>query len=67
MAQWVKNPPAMQEMLDTRVQSLDLEDPRRRKRQPTPVFSPEKNHPMDRGDWWATVHGVAKSQTQLSD
>ena len=22
--------------------------------------------PMDRGDWWATVHGVAKSQTQLS-
>ena len=24
-------------------------------------------NPMDRGDWWATVHGVAKSQTQLSD
>ena len=21
--------------------------------------------PMDRGAWWATVHGVAKSQTQL--
>ena len=21
---------------------------------------------MDRGDWWATVHGVAKNQTQLS-
>ena len=21
---------------------------------------------MDRGSWWATVHGVAKSQTQLS-
>ena len=20
---------------------------------------------MDRGGWWATVHGVAKSQTQL--
>ena len=20
---------------------------------------------MDRGDWWAVVHGVAKSQTQL--
>ena len=19
--------------------------------------------PMDRGDWWATVHGVTKSQT----
>ena len=23
--------------------------------------------PMDRGAWWATVHGVAKSRTQLSD
>ena len=22
---------------------------------------------MDRGAWWATIHGVAKSQTQLSD
>ena len=22
---------------------------------------------MGRGAWWATVHGVAKSQTQLSD
>ena len=22
---------------------------------------------MDRGAWWATVHGVAKSQTGLSD
>ena len=23
--------------------------------------------PMDRGAWWATVHGVAKSWTQLSE
>ena len=23
-------------------------------------------NPMDRGAWWATVHGVAKSHTQLS-
>ena len=23
--------------------------------------------PMDRGAWWATVHGVTKSQTQLSN
>ena len=22
---------------------------------------------MDRGAWWATVHGVAKSRTRLSD
>ena len=24
-------------------------------------------NPMDRGVWWAIVHGVAKSQTQPSD
>ena len=24
-------------------------------------------NPMDGGAWWATVHGVTKSQTQLSD
>ena len=24
-------------------------------------------NPMDRGAWWATVHGVAKSRTQLND
>ena len=24
-------------------------------------------NPVDRGDWWATVHGVSKNQTRLSD
>ena len=24
-------------------------------------------NPMDRGAWWAAIHGVAKSQTQLSN
>ena len=24
-------------------------------------------NPMDRGPWWPTVHGVAKSRTRLSD
>jgi len=37
--------------------------PWRRKWQPTPVLLPE--NPMDKGAWWATVHGVAKSWTQL--
>jgi len=23
--------------------------------------------PIDRGAWWATVHGITKSWTQLSD
>ena len=25
------------------------------------------DNPMDRGAWWVTVHGVAKSWTRLSD
>ena len=24
-------------------------------------------NPMDRGAWWATVHRITESQTQLSD
>ena len=24
-------------------------------------------NPMDGGAWWATIHGIAKSQTRLSD
>ena len=24
-------------------------------------------NPMDGGAWWATVHGIAKSRTQLND
>ena len=32
---------------------------------PTPVLLLET--PMDRGAWWAAVHGVARSQTRLSD
>ena len=53
--------------------------PWRRKWQPTPVLLREspwtemathsstlEGNSMDRGDWQATVHGVAKSQTQLS-
>ena len=37
--------------------------PWRRKWQTTPTFLPEKSHKA----WQATVHGVAKSQTRLSD
>ena len=33
---------------------------------PNIYFLPKKN-PMDGGAWWATVHGVAKSRTRLSD
>ena len=33
----------------------------------TPLQCSCLENPMDRGAWWAAVHGVAKSQTQLSD
>ena len=40
--------------------------PWRRERLPTPVFLVWRI-PMDRGAWQAMVHGIAKSQTRLSD
>ena len=33
----------------------------------TPLQYSYLENPMDREGWWATVHGVTKSQTQLSD
>ena len=58
-----QNPPAM---WDTWIQPLSWEDP---------LEEGMANHssilawriPMDRGAWWATVHGVEKSQTQFSN
>ena len=32
-----------------------------------PLQNSYLENPMDRGSWWTTVHGVAKSQTWLSD
>ena len=33
----------------------------------TPLQYSCLGNPMDGGAWWATVHGVAKSRTRLSD
>ena len=33
----------------------------------TPLQCSCLENPMDGGAWWATVHGVTKSQTRLSD
>ena len=33
----------------------------------TPLQYSCLENPTDRGAWWAAVHGVAKSQTQLSE
>jgi len=32
-----------------------------------PLQYPCLENPMDRGTWWATVHEVTRSQTQLSN
>ena len=61
VTQLVKNLPSMQETL---VRLLSQEDPLE-KRMAT-HFSILPREPM-RGAWWATVHGVAKSWTQLSN
>ena len=58
VAQTVKNPPVMR---DTWVQSLVWEDPLE-KGMATHSSVLAWRIPMDRGAWWATVHGVAKSQ-----
>ena len=55
----VKNLPAMWE---TSVQSLGLEDPLE-KGMATNSNILAWRIPMDRGAWWATVHGVSKSWT----
>ena len=33
----------------------------------TPLQYSYLENPMDRGAWWAAVHGVARSQTRLGD
>ena len=94
----------MQETEETQVWSLGPEDPRRRARQPTPVFTAGEFHgqrilagyspwvtksrswlkwlstlhgkklqyfhlenSMDRGSWWATVHGSRRVRHDWSD
>ena len=63
VAQMIKNLPAMRE---TWVQFLRWEDPLEES-MATHSSVLAWRIPMDRGARWATVHGVAKSQTQLSD
>ena len=63
MAQTVKRLPTMRE---TRVQSLGWEDLLDKEMATHSSILAWKN-PIDGGAWQATVNGVAKSQTQLSD
>ena len=63
MAQTLQNLPVVWE---TWVQSVGWEDPLKEV-MATQAGSLAWSFPLDRGAWWTTVHGVAKSQTQLSD
>ena len=63
VAPMVKNLPTMQE---TGVQSLGWEDPLEKGRA-THSSILAWRIPKDRGAWRATVHGVATSQTRLSE
>jgi len=63
MAHLVMNPLAMWE---TWVQSLGWEDPLE-EGMATHSSILAWRIPMDRGAWQATVHGVEKSRTRLSD
>ena len=70
VAQQLKNktrhiyPPAMQE---TGVRYLSWEDPLEKETASIPLQYSCLENPMDRGACWATVPGVAKSWTQLSN
>ena len=63
MAQAVKSSPAVRE---TQVRSLGRKDPLEKETATHSSILDWKN-PMDGGAWQAPVHGVAKSQTRLSD
>ena len=63
MALMVKNLPAM---WGTRVCSLSQEDPLE-EGMATHSSILAWRIPMDRGAWRATIYGVGKSQTELSD
>ena len=59
----IKNLPAMWEI---QVQPLGWEDLLEKgMATPSSCFSLENY--MDRGAWWATVHGIAKNQSQPGD
>ena len=63
VVQRVKRLPTMRE---TRLRSLGWEDPLE-KEMATPLQYSCLENPMDRGAWWAAVHGVTKSRTRLSE
>ena len=60
----VKNMPAMKEPQKMWIRSLGKDDPLEEGMATHPSILAWRI-PMDRGAWWATVHRVTKSWTQL--
>ena len=56
----VKNLPSMQ---DTQVRSLGQKDPLAKETATHFSILAWRMNPMDRGAWWATVHGATQNQT----
>ena len=54
----------MKEVQEMRVPALGLEDPLEKAMATLLQYSCLGN-PMDRGAWWATVHGATESQARL--
>ena len=57
----LKNPPALQELHETRVRSPGQKDPLEEEMATLSISF--LGNPMDRGAWRAPVHGVAESDT----
>ena len=58
--------PAMEQTRETQVRSLSGEGALE-KESGNPLQYSCLEHAVDRGAWWATVHGATESQTQLKD
>ena len=64
VVQWVKNPPAIQELREMQVSSLGQGRSPGGRHGNSLQYSCLKN-PMDRGAWNVMVHRVSRSRTQL--
>ena len=62
MAQQVKNPPATQKTQEMLVRSLGWENPLEKEMATHPSI-PAWENPMERGAWWAAVHGSPRVGT----
>ena len=64
MAQWVKNPPAMQKTQESWVQSLGQEDPLEEEMATPPVFLREKSHGQRSLADYSTKGGKESDRTE---